>query len=164
MSDRLSSPPAPVKPARPTCGHGNDRNGGWPVAPAGEGECVVVDPHHVHVESICSDADLASCGLHWFQVFFETGSGRCFITAGEARRLPQLNSDWVKRALVNLVAAYGSSWVEFALTSQPGLLLHYFDADEPGRPGRTAAEPALVDASGAEAAPAATSVDTAPRR
>jgi hypothetical protein len=117
-------------------------SGGWAY--------VVVDPRRVQVEAICSDEDLANAGLHWFQVFSETGSGRCFITAGEAERLRELNTDWVERALLNLAATYGTSWLEHALSSSPGLQLHYCDAHEPWKREMAAAESVLLDKSGTE--------------
>jgi hypothetical protein len=84
-------------------------------------ECVVIDPRRIQVESICPDEDLANTGLHWFQVFFKTGSGRCFITAGEAQRLRPLSTAWVERALSNLARMYGTAWLEHTMTSNPGL-------------------------------------------
>jgi hypothetical protein len=110
---------------------------------AGDWDCIVIDPKRVQVESICTSEDLAAGGLHWFQVFFETGSGRCFITAGEALRLRELNTDWVKRALLNLAAQYGSSWLELALSSSPGLLLHYADAHETWESKPASVDPVL---------------------
>jgi hypothetical protein len=125
---------------------GDALGGGW--------DCVVIDPKHIQIESICGCEELEVPGLHWFQVFFETGSGRCFITAGEARRLRELSTGWVKQALSNLAREYGSTWLEQALASSPGLLLHYSDAHEPweapGDPGGGNPEEMVTDGGGAD--------------
>ncbi len=92
-------------------------------------------------------------GLHWFQTFFASGSGRCFITAGEALRLKELSAEWVRRALLNLAATYGGSWVEHALASHPGLLFHYFYADEPQSSDLALAESEIHGTGDAAASP-----------
>lgn len=69
-------------------------------------------------------------GLHWFRIEFAGGHGRCFITTGEAQHLHQLTTDWVKRALANLAAQRGWSWLEAAAASSPGLMLHHSDASD----------------------------------
>jgi hypothetical protein len=84
------------------------------------------------VEAV-TDFDQGGLGLHRFRVSLDGGSGDCFITAGEALRLSKLNTDWVRQALINLDNRYGSAWLEQALRSNPGLLLHHTDARE-GRP------------------------------
>ncbi len=60
-------------------------------------------------------------------------SGFCHISAAEAQRLHQLTSEWVERALENLVAISGSARLRRALTSGPGLALHSQDAVDPRR-------------------------------
>jgi hypothetical protein len=90
----------------------------------------MADPDRIRVRALEAHS-AAAPGAHWFQVLFETRSGRCFITAGEARRLRELNPEWVKRALLNLAAKRGRGWLEDALVSTPGLMLHCSDADEP---------------------------------
>jgi len=102
---------------------------------------VVIDAGQDRLESI--PEDLARPGLHWFRVVFDSGSGRCGITTAEAQRLRQLNTDWVRRALLNLASRYGRPWLEDALRSRPGLLLRHSDASEP-REGRGASESRLV--------------------
>lgn len=98
--------------------------------PTSEWECRVVSRSQAHVgPARPRDPDVR--GLHWFRVVFETGSGWCFITAGEAVRLRQLTVGWVERALSSLANQYGTSWLEHTLASSPGLLLHYTDAQEP---------------------------------
>src|SRR5688500_473412 len=105
----------------------------------------MIDPDRIRVRAIDPPGALESAGLHWFQVLFEARSGRCCITGGEAQHLRQLNTAWVKRALLNLGARHGKGWLEDALVRSPGLLLHHSDAHEPwsrpARPSFLGAEP-----------------------
>jgi hypothetical protein len=90
----------------------------------------VIDPQRIRVEPL-PPSDSPGKGIHCFRVLFETRSGRCFITAGEAMRLRQLDAHWVKQALINLALHHGRVWLEDALLSDPGLILHHSDAYEP---------------------------------
>jgi hypothetical protein len=90
----------------------------------------VVDPDRIRVQAIAAPEGQVAPGMYWFKVLFETRSGRCCITAGEAQHLCQLNVDWVKRALINLAVQRGRGWLEDALVSRAGLMLHRCDAKE----------------------------------
>jgi hypothetical protein len=74
----------------------------------------------------CEAAD----GLRWFRVSFAGVEGQCFITTGEALRLRELNSDWVRRAIENLGDVHGADWLRRMLTLRGGLQLHYVDASD----------------------------------
>jgi hypothetical protein len=91
----------------------------------------VSDLYRVRVEPASGPDELTGGGLHWFRVEFDNREGRCFITTGEALHLRQLTSDWVRRALLNLAVKNGHRWVESAVCSSPGLMLHHHDASEP---------------------------------
>ena len=69
-------------------------------------------------------------GLHWFDVHFADRQGRCLITTGEAQHLRQLTTEWVERALGNLIVTHGVDWVESRACGDPGLVLHHSDASE----------------------------------
>jgi hypothetical protein len=91
----------------------------------------VIDPDRIRVTEITGRHERGANGLYWFLVLFETRSGRCFITVGEAQHLRELDADWVKRALLNLAITRGRGCLEDALVSQSGLMLHHSDAYEP---------------------------------
>lgn len=73
---------------------------------------------------------LGSHSLYAFRVRFSDREGRCFITASEAGRLSQLTTEWVGRALANLSARHGDTWLKRSLLSDGGLQLHAEDASD----------------------------------
>jgi hypothetical protein len=98
------------------------------------------DLHRVRVEPVSGPEEHTGDGLHWFRILFDNREGRCFITTGEALHLRQLTTEWVKRALLNLGVKNGHRWVEAALCSHEGLMLHHHDASEPAESRRVRAE------------------------
>jgi len=54
-------------------------------------------------------------------------AGRCFITAADAATLPRLSPEWVRRALPNLVGAYGAPSVVDRLSAGSGVQLRADD-------------------------------------
>lgn len=85
----------------------------------------------IEVEAVVHrQGDGGADGLRWFRVSFAGVEGRCFITTGEALRLRELNSDWVRRAIENLGAVHGADWLRRMLTVGGGLQLHYVDASD----------------------------------
>lgn len=83
---------------------------------------------HLRIEPIAPPGDKRGDGLHWFGIDFPDRHGHCLITTGEAQHLRQLTTDWVERALINLMASRGRDWVEASACSDPGLILHHSDA------------------------------------
>lgn len=85
---------------------------------------------HLQVEAISAPVEAAGDRLHRFRVSFGERTGHCFITRGEALHLRQLTTEWVERALDNLAATHGEVWLERAVCTTPGLMLHHCDASE----------------------------------
>src|SRR5262249_38952841 len=84
-------------------------------------------------------------GLWLFRVAFKDCDGRCFITAGEALRLRQLDTRWVARALTNLATSRGLAWLRQAVSTGPGLQLHHVDAHDAWCRSQTEAHDGCAD-------------------
>lgn len=87
----------------------------------------MTDHDRIRVADASRPAELSDGGLHWFRIEFDDGEGHCFITSGEALRVPKLSCHWVERALLNLASKHGYDWLKTAAGSSPGLMLQHSD-------------------------------------